>query len=86
MKEVMPCGEGMKDVQLLIINEAGQLAGVGEVAEIYVRSPHLARGYVGLDAETRAKFLPNPLGKGLEWDRAYRTGDLGRYNTKGEVS
>lgn len=85
MKEVMPCGEGMKDVQLLIINEAGQLAGVGEVAEIYVRSPHLARGYVGLDAETRTKFLPNPLGRGEVWDRAYRTGDLGRYNTKGEV-
>lgn len=35
-------------------------------------------GYVGLDDETAAKFLPNPFAPTLT-DRLYRTGDLGRY-------
>ncbi len=43
----IPLGRGIKDVQLLLLNKAGQLAGVGELAELYMRSPHLAEGYVG---------------------------------------
>jgi non-ribosomal peptide synthetase component F len=34
---------------------------VGEVGEIYVRSPHMAKGYVGLPDQTAAKFLTNPF-------------------------
>ena len=51
----------MKDVDLILLNSAGKLAGVGEVAEIYVRSPHLARGYLGLEEETKKKFILNPF-------------------------
>jgi non-ribosomal peptide synthetase component F len=31
----------MPDVQLMILNEQGQRAGIGELGEIHVRSPHL---------------------------------------------
>ena len=34
---------------------------MGEVGEIYVRSPHMAKGYVGLPDQTAAKFLVNPF-------------------------
>jgi non-ribosomal peptide synthetase component F len=61
MRQVMPVGVGMKDVDLLLLNSAGQQAGIGEAAEIYVRSPHLARGYVGLPEETALKFIANPF-------------------------
>jgi len=60
-KEVIPVGIGMEDAQMLIINSAGQMAGIGEMAEIYVRSPHIALGYIGKEEVTRAKFLPNPF-------------------------
>ena len=46
---------------MLLLNSAGLQAGVGEVAEIYVRSPHLARGYLGLEEETQKKFILNPF-------------------------
>ncbi|HVR99225.1 MAG TPA: amino acid adenylation domain-containing protein, partial [Thermoanaerobaculia bacterium] len=83
-KESLPLGRGVEGVQLLVINRAGERAGVGELGEIYVRGHHLARGYLGDPEGTAAKFLDNPFG-GRPGDRVYRTGDLGRYLPDGEV-
>ncbi|HEV2844971.1 MAG TPA: amino acid adenylation domain-containing protein, partial [Thermoanaerobaculia bacterium] len=83
--QVLPLGRGMKDVQLLVINREGLLAGVGEVGEIAVRSPHLAQGYLGDPALTAEKFRTNPF-TGDPADRIYRTGDLGRYLPDGEAA
>jgi L-2-aminoadipate reductase len=82
LKEVIPVGEGMKGCQVIILNARMQLAGVGEVSEIYMRSHHLAKGYVGLDEQTREKFLKNPFTT-FDGDRLYKTGDLGRYAPNG---
>ncbi|HVR96729.1 MAG TPA: amino acid adenylation domain-containing protein, partial [Thermoanaerobaculia bacterium] len=84
-KQVLPLGRGMQDVQLLVLNAAGQLAGIGEVGEIAVRSPHLALGYLGDPELTAQKFQVNPF-TGEPGDRLYRTGDLGRYLPDGEVA
>ncbi|HSG39301.1 MAG TPA: amino acid adenylation domain-containing protein, partial [Thermoanaerobaculia bacterium] len=84
-REVLPLGRGMRDVQLLVVNAAGELAGIGEVGEIWVRSPHLARGYLGDEALTADRFRVNPF-TGSPRDRVYRTGDLGRYLLDGEVT
>jgi len=59
-KDVMPAGEGMVDVQLLVVNRNDRNipCAVGEVGEIYVRSGGLAEGY--LDAASSAeKFVAN---------------------------
>ncbi|MEM7346523.1 MAG: thioesterase domain-containing protein, partial [Chloroflexota bacterium] len=83
-KSVYPLGRGMPDVQLLVLNQQQQLAGISEVGEIYVRSPHLALGYLGDEALTNVRFITNPFG-GNKSDRLYRTGDLGRYRPDGVV-
>ncbi|MBA3824708.1 MAG: AMP-binding protein, partial [Ktedonobacterales bacterium] len=83
-KEIIPLGVGARDVQLLLLNAQQHLVGIGEVGEILVRSPHLARGYLGDDALTQARFIANPV-TGDAHDRAYRTGDLGRYLPDGNV-
>ncbi|KAK2460999.1 hypothetical protein APHAL10511_006940 [Amanita phalloides] len=62
-KEIMPAGEGMIDVQLLVVNrhDRNLACAVGEVGEIYVRSGGLAEGY--LDREASAvKFVDNWFG------------------------
>lgn len=59
-KDIMPAGEGMVDVQLLVVNRNDKNipCAVGEVGEIYVRSGGLAEGY--LDAEaSKEKFVNN---------------------------
>lgn len=83
-KQVLPVGRGIKDVQLLVLNRARQRCGLGELGEIYFRSPHLAQGYLGDEALTRARFTTNPL-TGDPNDRLYYTGDLGRYLLDGNV-
>lgn len=84
VKETPPLGRGVKDVQLLVLNRAEQLAGVSELGEICVRSPHLARGYLGDDKLTTERFINNPF-SGLAGDRMYRTGELGRFLPDGSV-
>jgi non-ribosomal peptide synthetase component E (peptide arylation enzyme) len=74
----------MGDTQLLVLNGERQLAGIGEFGEIYVRSLHLARGYLNDAALTAAKFLSNPFTKDND-DRLYKTGDMGRYLPDGNV-
>jgi amino acid adenylation domain-containing protein len=83
-KEVLPVGHGARDVQVLILNGARQLAGLGELGEIHFRSPHLAKGYIGDGELTRARFIANPFLSG-DAARLYRTGDLGRYTLDGSV-
>src|SRR5262249_54962200 len=77
-KHAVPLGRGARDKQLLILNNRGKLAGISELGELYMRSPHLAKGYLGDEALTRERFLTNPF-NATEGDRIYKTGDLGRY-------
>jgi non-ribosomal peptide synthetase component F len=81
---VVPLGQGMPGAQLLVLNAAGERAGIGEAGEIHVRSPHLARGYRGDPELTAQRFLVNPF-TSRAGDRLYRTGDLGRYRGDGAV-
>ncbi|KAJ6631061.1 alpha-aminoadipate reductase Lys1p [Mycena sp. CBHHK59/15] len=59
-KDIMPAGEGMIDVQLLVVNrnDRNVPCAVGEIGEIYVRSGGLAEGYLDADA-TAEKFVTN---------------------------
>jgi amino acid adenylation domain-containing protein len=84
-RQVLALGRGMKDVQLLVLSATGELAGIGEVGEIVVRSPHLARGYLNDPTLSAERFRLNPA-TGRAGDRLYHSGDLGRYLPNGEVT
>ena len=63
---------------------AGRLAGVGEVGEIWVRSPHLAPGYLG-DAALTARAVPCQPVHGRGRGPALPHRRPGRYLPDGEV-
>ena len=67
-KDIMPAGQGMINVQLLVVNrtDKNQICAVGEVGEIYVRAGGLAEGYLQLPDATREKFVDNWFGQGVE--------------------
>lgn len=52
--------------------------------EICVRGSALALGYFDNDTQNSAHFVQNPLNPFFP-ERIYRTGDLGRYNDRGEL-
>jgi L-2-aminoadipate reductase len=75
MKDVIPAGKGMYNVQLLVVNrhDRTKLCAVGEVGEIYVRAGGLAEGYLGTPELTEKKFVQNWFvnpSKWLEDDKA----------------
>jgi amino acid adenylation domain-containing protein len=80
----IPIGSPITDVQILVLNRARSLAGIGELGEIHVRTHCLSQGYANDEALTRERFPINPF-TGDAGDRLYRTGDLGRYRTDGIV-
>ncbi|GAB1540889.1 hypothetical protein NUACC21_35580 [Scytonema sp. NUACC21] len=82
--KTIPLGQGIEDVQLLVLTQTLQLAGIGEIGEIYVRTPYLSSGYIGSDALTQERFIVNPFTK-IATDRLYKTGDLGRYLPNGNI-
>ncbi len=82
--QAISIGQGIDGVQLLVLNQMDQLAGVGELGEICIRTPYLAMGYFRNPVLTQAKFQANPFG-GEKGDRVFRTGDLGRFRPDGTV-
>ena len=58
----------------------------GEVGEIGIAGIGLATGYLNRDDLTEKAFIPDLLGiKDNPSERIYRTGDLGRINSDGEI-
>lgn len=80
-KDIMPAGQGMIDVQLLVVNrnERQETCAVGEVGEIYVRSGGLAEGYLGPPEVTAEKFVANWLAPDLEIPDTLRGTPEGAY-------
>ncbi|MEU5445348.1 amino acid adenylation domain-containing protein [Streptomyces griseofuscus] len=74
----VPLGPGIDEVQLLVL-AGDRPAAIGEIGELVVRSPHLARY-----AETSDKggFTTNPF-TDRKTDLVYRTGDLARLRPDG---
>ncbi|MCL6624357.1 MAG: AMP-binding protein, partial [Fimbriimonadales bacterium] len=70
---------------LLVLTAAGTLAGIGEIGEIGIRTPYLARGYRDDPSHTHERFIVNPF-TAAAGDRIYRTGDWGRYRPDGTVA
>lgn len=78
----IPIGRGIEGVEILVLDRGGAVAGIGEVGEIFIRTPYLSLGYLGNPSATAEKFVPSPFGHG---ERLYATGDLGRLRPDGQV-
>ena len=84
LDETLPIGRPFRNTEILLLNEKDQLCEPSEQGEICVRGTRLTLGYYN-DPEVTAKaFVQNPLNS-LYPELIYRTGDLGRWNSRGEL-
>ncbi len=82
--EKLPIGFPCRNTQILVLNEQNQLAKVDEPGEICVRGSSLALGYWNNPERTAKGFVQNPLNPHYP-EPIYRTGDLGFWNSRGEL-
>src|SRR5205823_5330855 len=54
-------GGPIPDLDLYVLDRAGQLAPLGVPGELYVGGAGLARGYLNRPELTAARFIPNPF-------------------------
>jgi L-aminoadipate-semialdehyde dehydrogenase len=73
MPDVIPVGQGMLDVQLLVVDreDRNRICDVGEQGELFLRAGGLAEGYLGDDDTTvelnRSKFISNWYVEDTKW-------------------
>lgn len=74
-------GSPIANHEIILVNENMEIVASGEPGEILVKGPGVARGYINNLAETNKRFIIHPSSKGV----FYRTGDLAKWNTEGEL-
>ncbi|KAK5449593.1 large subunit of alpha-aminoadipate reductase [Exophiala xenobiotica] len=77
LPDIIPVGQGMLDVQLLVVDrdDKTKLCGIGEQGELFLRAGGLAEGYLGDDEKTtelnKSKFLTNWFVDPAKWTQQY---------------
>lgn len=82
--DVIPIGRPFHNREILLLNQDNRRAAQGEVGEICVRGTALTLGYYHAFDKTDEVFVQNPLNDRYP-ELIYRTGDLGKYNERGEL-
>jgi len=75
----LPSGRPFTNTAVYLLNDDGQEVPPGEAEEIYVVGVGVARGYLNQPDLTAGRFVETQYG------RAYRTGDMGRWNDDGQL-
>ncbi|MEH2196828.1 amino acid adenylation domain-containing protein [Nostoc sp.] len=91
-----PIGKPAVNVQVYLLDRNLQPVPIGVPGELYVSGDGLARGYLNRPDLTEQKFVPNPFynskfkrpygnAKGIQNSKLYKTGDLARYLSDGNI-
>jgi amino acid adenylation domain-containing protein len=79
----IPIGRACENTEVFALRDDGQLAGIGEEGELFVRGTSVMDGYWGRPEKTAEVLAANPLPGGTR-DMAYRTGDIVRLRPDGD--
>ncbi|MGY2343492.1 amino acid adenylation domain-containing protein, partial [Pseudomonas sp. SDO5532_S415] len=78
-----PIGGPIADLRLYLLDARCEPVPVGVVGELYVSGAGVARGYLNRPELTAERFLDDPFS--AVPCRMYKTGDLGRWLSNGEI-
>jgi len=82
--ESVPIGRPFPNREVILLDDEDQVPPPGGLGEICVRGTSVTLGYYRAPDKTAASFVQNPLNDAYP-ETIYRTGDLGRYNERGEL-
>lgn len=81
---IVPIGKPIANTLIYVLDPWGSPAPVGIPGELHIGGRGVATGYVGKPELTSAKFIPDPFAV-EEHSRMFKTGDMARYRTDGEL-
>ncbi|MBH1939809.1 amino acid adenylation domain-containing protein [Mobilitalea sibirica] len=82
--EAIPIGRPFNNTEIILLDENRQIPKQGEAGEICIRGTSLTLGYYKNFEKTNEVFIQNPLNNKYP-ELIYCTGDLGKYNDRGEL-
>ena len=77
-------GHPLSDVKCYVVDPFGHLLPPGALGELVIAGPHVGAGYLNRPEKTAEVFIKNPYDTG-EYENAYKTGDIVRFRTDGEI-
>ncbi len=84
LEEMIPIGKPFRNKEIILLDENNQVPREGYEGEICIRGTGLTLGYFNNFDKTNEVFVQNPLNK-VYPELIYRTGDIGKYNERGEL-
>ncbi|MDX6577743.1 MAG: hypothetical protein QOE96_3696 [Blastocatellia bacterium] len=80
----VPIGRPLANAKVYVLDESQRPVPIGAPGELHIGGPGVARGYVNRPDLTSEKFIPDSFG-GDRHARLYKTGDLVRYRSDGNI-
>ncbi|MBS7256341.1 non-ribosomal peptide synthetase [Flavobacterium branchiicola] len=81
-KDASNIGKPINNTQFYLLDKYLKTSPLGSVGGIYIGGDGLAKGYYKNEILTKEKFIKSPFS---ESEFIYETGDLGKWNEKGEI-
>lgn len=78
----VPIGKPLANTEAYILDEQLNPVPTGDIGELFIGGPLVARGYLNLPEQTLASFIQDPLDPGR---RLYKTGDQVRFLDSGDI-
>ena len=80
----IPIGKPLDNMKAYVIDPFGHILPPGAIGELLLAGPQIGAGYLNRPEKTAEVFIENPFDRG-EYSHAYKTGDIVRFKTDGEI-
>ncbi|MBQ9192890.1 MAG: amino acid adenylation domain-containing protein [Bacteroidales bacterium] len=81
----VPIGKPLSGVRAYVAGKGGQRLPVGAAGELLLSGPQVGMGYLGRPDKTAEVFVDNPYCDDPAYRHMYRTGDIVRFRSDGDI-
>ncbi|MDO5448907.1 MAG: amino acid adenylation domain-containing protein, partial [Clostridia bacterium] len=81
----VPIGKAIDNVKLYVVDPLGRLQPTGAAGELWISGAHVTMGYKNRPEKTAEAYGLNPFCNDEGYDKVYRTGDIVRLMSDGNI-